>query len=175
MSIYTRTGDSGLTSTYNGKRILKSDPQIEAYGSIDELNSFIGLVISKLNSKPGRLLLTQIQYDLHQIMAFLSGAKTNIVLFKKRLNFFEQKIDKISLNLTKLTSFILPQGSETSAWFHWLRAVCRRTERRVINYFKKNQTKLSPQSLIIISYLNRLSDLFFVLARKHNRQKEIVV
>src|SRR3990167_3479566 len=104
MPIYTKTGDKGTTALFGGKRVSKADLQVEAYGSVDELTSYIGLVNSNIK--------------------YLDG----------RVKDFENKIDEIDKKLPKLTKFILPGGSELSSWFHVLRTVCRRSERSVIRY-----------------------------------------
>ncbi len=174
MSIYTRTGDKGTTSLFGGQRLLKSDPLIEAFGSIDELSSLIGLAAARISKKELRQLLTIIQKDLYEIMASLSGKKLDLKMLAQQVVFFEQIIDRTSLQLPKLTGFILPQGSETSGWLHFLRAVCRRTERTVVKLLK-NQSSHRYSLPITIKYLNRLSDLFFVLARKHNQKKEVLI
>ncbi|GAB4218637.1 MAG: cob(I)yrinic acid a,c-diamide adenosyltransferase [Candidatus Microgenomates bacterium] len=167
MHIYTKTGDKGETSLFGGKRVLKSDVQIEAYGQIDELTSFIGLV-STITKKDEQFLI-QIQKDLYRIMAYLSGAKINLDFLEKRVLDFEKRIDEIEKNLPKLNNFIIPGADEHSAWFHILRTICRRVERVVV---KLNQQK---PVLNIITYFNRLSDLFFVLARKYGKNKELLL
>lgn len=168
MPIYTKTGDGGTTSVYGGKRILKSDLQVEACGSVDELSSFIGVLIAKIKNKGDKIFLTEIQKDLYQIMALLSGAKIKNFKVGERVKKIEQKIDLISSKLPKLSQFILPQGTETSALFQVVRTVCRRAERRVVKLSKLPTSNLQhPTS--IITYLNRLSDLFFVLARFYNK------
>jgi len=120
MSIYTRTGDSGTTGLYGGKRISKADCQIETYGSIDELTSYIGLVVVKLKNKQDKNLLIEIQKDLYQIMGFLSGAKTDLLFLENRVLFIEKLIDKIEENLPKLNKFILPGSNEISSLFQIL-------------------------------------------------------
>jgi len=173
MSIYTRTGDSGTTGLFGGKRISKADCQIETYGSIDELTSYIGLVVVKLKNKDDKNLLIQIQKDLYQIMSFLSGAKVSISELKKKVLEFEKKIDLIEDELPKLNKFILPGGNEISALFQILRVICRKAERRNIDYF--NKKKIANNELQIIKYLNRLSDLLFDLARKYGKNNEVVL
>jgi len=170
MSIYTKTGDDGTTSLYNGKRVLKSDPLINACGNIDELTSFIGLVKNKLKSSDkNKTLLLSIQKDLHQIMAVLAGSKRPIVDLNQKVKLFEQMIDKTMSRLPEIKSFILPGGTEMSAWFHILRTVCRRAERRVVGL------KIENGKLKIVIYLNRLSDLFFTLSRWYGRNKEVII
>jgi len=170
MTIYTRTGDKGTTALFRGKRILKSDVRIEAYGSVDELSSFIGLTITKLDNNPQMKLLTAIQHNLYRIIAYLSGSKIDLDALIKQVKVFEQIIDREQLHLPKLTRFILPQGTEISCWFHVLRTVCRRCERAVVRESKAQSSKFK-----IIKYLNRLSDLFYILARKYNQSKEILI
>ena len=172
MSIYTRTGDKGTTSLFGGKRVSKSNLQVEAYGSVDELTSYIGLVNSKYKSQKSKFFLVEIQKDLYKIMAYLSGAKTDLKFLDRRVNDFEKQIDKLDKKLPKLTRFILPGGNQLSAWFHILRAVCRRAERNVIRYSETLTTNY--QLLTTIRYLNRLSDLFFTLARWYGKGKEIL-
>ena len=167
MSIYTRTGDSGTTALYGGKRISKADLQVEAYGSIDELTSFIGLVINKLINEKDRIFLISVQKDLYQIMAVLSGANIDLkFLFGEKVLTFENKIDELEKKLPKLNKFILPGGTEISSWFHILRVICRRAERNVVRF---------DNNIIIVKYLNRLSDLLFVMARTYGKNKEIIL
>lgn len=167
MPIYTRTGDKGTTGLFGGKRVSKSDHQIEAYGSIDELSSYIGLTISVIKDKSEQVFLMDLQRDLYKIMAALSGAKVRLDFLEARIVYFENKIDSLDKKLPELRKFILPGGTEISSWFHVLRVICRKAERKVIKH--------SLKELQIIKYLNRLSDLFFTLARFHNRGKEVVV
>ncbi len=167
MPIYTKTGDDGTTSLIGGKRVLKCDPQVEAYGSIDELSAFMGLIIGKIRNEKERSFLTLIQKDLHQIMACLAGEelKTLTLGLETRIGEMEKIMDKLDKKLPKINKFILTQGGESSCWLQILRTVCRRTERRIVDF--KNEK-------IIIKYLNRLSDFFFILGRFYNK-KEILV
>jgi len=169
MSIYTKTGDGGKTSVFGGRRISKAEPQIFACGSLDELSSFIGLVISETEKE--KKLLSDVQLDLYKIMAHLSGAKIKISFLSQRIKIFEQFMDKTANELPKLNRFILPQGSKTANWFHVLRTICRRAERVVIGY--RDLGNVVNASVLV--YLNRLSDLLFILARKYNQTKEISV
>jgi cob(I)alamin adenosyltransferase len=173
MPIYTRTGDSGKTGLFGGKRISKADCQIETYGSIDELTSYIGLVVAKLKNKDDKNILIQIQKDLYQIMSFLSGAKVNLFFLESQVLTFEETIDEVEKKLPKLNKFILPGGNEISALFQILRVICRKAERKNIDYF--NKKKITNDELRIVKYLNRLSDLFFDLARKYGKNKEVVL
>lgn len=172
MPIYTKTGDKGTTALFGGKRISKANLQVEAYGSVDELSSFLGLLIYKLKPTTYKLFLIDIQKDLYKIMAHLSGAKLDLGFLDFRVEEFEKKIDGMDKKLTKLTRFILPGGSELSSWFHILRAVCRKSERRVVAYFQNNETMKQYNNIAILKYLNRLSDLFFTLARFYNKGKD---
>jgi cob(I)alamin adenosyltransferase len=174
MPIYTKTGDHGTTSLYGGRRVLKSDLRVESYGSIDELSSFIGLIATRLKNKDDKNFLNLIQKDLYQIMAILSGADKNLSYLEKKVVAFEQRIDEIKTNQPKLNGFILPGGTEFSAWFHILRTVCRRVERNVVRFLNNLTIKQFNNKTIIIKYLNRLSDLFFMFARFYNNGKDIL-
>jgi len=166
MSIVTKTGDTGETSLFGGKRVKKSDPLIGVIGTVDELNSFIGLVLIKVIDHEKDFLIL-IQKDLYQMMAFFSGAKVDLLFLKERVKTIEEKIFNLEKKLPPLNKFIIPTGTELSSWFHILRVICRRTERKVVSLENKKY-------LLIISYLNRLSDLFFTLARFYNKGKEVV-
>jgi len=166
MAIYTKTGDDGTTALYGGKRISKANYQVETYGLIDELTSFIGLTATKVNNKKNKQLLINIQKDLYKIMGFLSGAKTDLLFLENQVLTFEKTIDEIERKLPKLNKFILPGGNELSSWFHILRVICRRAERNVVRF---------DNNIIIVKYLNRLSDLLFVMARTYGKNKEIIL
>lgn len=167
MPIYTRTGDRGTTSLYNGKRVSKSNVLVEAYGTVDELTSYIGLVSPKIKDKKDQELLVEIQKDLYRIMGVLSGSKLDLKYLDKRILGFERTIDGLDRKLPKLKRFILPGGNENSSLFHVLRVVCRRAERNVVSIKQPDD--------LIVKYLNRLSDLFFTMARKYGPRKEIVL
>lgn len=173
MSIYTRTGDFGTTGLYGGKRISKAACQVETYGSIDELTSYIGLVVVKLKNKNDASFLIEIQRDLYQIMSFLSDAKIDLNFLEKKVKVFENEIDSIEESLPKLNKFIIPGGNELSARFQILRVICRKAERRNIDYF--NLKQITNSELRIIKYLNRLSDLFFDMARKYGKNQEVTL
>ena len=181
MPIYTRTGDKGETSLYGGKRISKADCQVETYGSIDELTSFIGLLVSKVKKSNDKELLINIQKDLYQIMSFLSGAKIDLSVLPTKVINFEKQIDSVEKKLPKLNKFILPGGNEISSLFHVVRVLCRKAERRNIDFFNQpfdfaqDKSTINNQQLTIIKYLNRLSDLFFVMARKYGQRQEVVL
>ncbi len=174
--ITTKTGDLGETSIFGGKRVKKFNLQIEALGQVDELSALLGLVTNYLKKDEEINLFLEIQKKLYQINSLLSEAKTqekkNIEELGQHLKKIEQEIEFLSNKLPKLNRFILPYGSLTSNFIHYLRAVCRRVERWVV--FFLYQKKWQKKYQVIIQYLNRLSDLFFLLARKHQK-KEIIL
>jgi cob(I)alamin adenosyltransferase len=163
MSIYTRTGDDGTTSLYGGKRVLKCEELVDVYGSIDELNSWVGLI-----NAPLKFPLSNIQSDLLNIGSYLAGSKKNLALLEPRITKMEKYIDDMDKELPKLTNFILPGGSKLASQIHITRSICRRVERQTVALSKKQH--LDP---VIVKYLNRLSDLLFTLARFINKQENI--
>jgi len=172
--IYTKKGDRGKTNLFGGRKVAKSNPLIEACGAIDELSSMIGVSLSVLNDKKDKLLLSQIQKDLYKIMAFISGDKRPIMSLVKKINFIEQYMDKTLLQLPNLNGFILAQGGIATAQLHLTRTVCRRAERRVVFLLQGENMdgKLNKKDLLMaVKYLNRLSDFFFVIARKYASQE----
>jgi cob(I)alamin adenosyltransferase len=176
MPIYTKTGDKGTTAIFGGGRVSKAHPQVKAYGTIDELTSFIGLVAVKIDSDEDKAFLTKMQKDLYQMMALLAGAKLPITEEEKEIANFEKKIDQFDKELPKLTRFILPGGTELAGWFHILRTTTRRSEREVVEFFTSDtpHTIDEDSQRIMLKYLNRLSDLFFMYARKYSEGKEIL-
>ncbi len=171
MKIYTKTGDKGETSLFGGRRVSKNSSQIEAYGAIDELNSFIGLAISISNIKEVKQSLFTVQSDLLAIGAYLSGFPQLKVDLDGRTLAIEKTIDNLDTKLTPLRNFILPGGDSLASTLHIVRTVTRRAERRVISYFDQSQSsKINKYGkLQVIKYLNRLSDFLFVLARFSNQ------
>jgi len=168
MSIYTRTGDTGSTSLYGGKRVLKSEELVNAYGSIDELNSWVGLIVSELDIDHLKKLFLEIQSDLFTIGGNLAGGESNLSVLETRVPQMEVEIDVMDKELPKLSNFILPGGCTEAAHVHIARNVCRRVERRVVSLSQKQKIDSS-----IIKYLNRLSDLLFMVARYINRKSKI--
>lgn len=165
MPIYTRTGDKGETSLFGGKRVSKSDALVDAYGSVDELNSWIGMVAAALPKSEKKEFLHKIQADLFTIGGALAGWKdADLSILPARVTEMEVEIDVMEKELPELNTFILPGGSVAGAHVHVTRSVCRRAERLLVALFQK-QT-VNPD---IIQYLNRLSDLFFQLARFINK------
>lgn len=168
MAIYTRTGDDGTTALYGGRRVLKTDVQVEAYGSIDELTSALGMLITCVKEKSEVDFLGSIQKDLYVIMGYLAGAPSQLSEQEKKIELFEKKIDALSAKLPPLTHFILPQGTPASCWAHMTRVICRRSERSITSYFQKDGLMKKEESLVIMKYINRLSDLLFTYARTFN-------
>ncbi len=166
MKIYTKTGDSGTTSLYGGKRLSKAEMRIETYGTVDELNSYIGVVATYLQEKEYSDLLADIQSRLFDIGTHLAAepGKENLILPEipeSKITMMEEYIDKMNEHLPELKFFILPGGTHGAAICHVARTVCRRAERRVVQLSQSEEVPL-----ILIRFLNRLSDFLFVLARK---------
>jgi cob(I)alamin adenosyltransferase len=166
MKIYTKTGDKGETSLIGGKRVSKGHPRIEAYGTVDELISFIGLLRDQMKEKKIHDTLLYIQDCLMVCAAILAAdcEDCNVkipVLSEENILNLEKEIDKIESNLSPLHSFILPGGHQAVSICHVARAVCRRAERMTIKMSIKYTV---PE--VVIEYLNRLSDYLFVLSRK---------
>lgn len=173
MSIYTRTGDNGITGLYGGKRISKSDPIVDAYGTLDECTSYLGLITTKKIYEQDLLLITRIQKDMYSMMGFLAGANIDIRSLDQHVASFEKQIDFHEKKLPSLKNFVLPQGSEISIQFHIVRTICRRAERTMTAYINTSKDLLTNHYLLmIIRYLNRLSDLLFILARVYNTEGE---
>ncbi len=183
MKIYTKTGDKGETSLFGGTRVPKYNDRIEAYGTVDELNSYIGLIRDQKNTPIVRENLLKIQTDLFTLGAMLATPKEKETLKsgKERLNIpkinedsileLEKEIDLMNEVLKPMTNFILPGGHTTVSFCHIARCVCRRAERLVVKLSVEQEIEIN-----IIKYLNRLSDYLFVLARKltlDNQAEEI--
>lgn len=173
MSVYTRTGDKGKTSLFAGKRVSKASLRIEAIGTIDELDSAIGVAIAKIKDKGLKIKdeLIIIQNDLFDIGANLANPSSKINL-RIRVQEFEKIIDDLTKKLPELNNFILPGGSLAGANLHMARTVCRRAERRITELFEKEKVDES-----IIIYINRLSDFLFMIARfiNHKEKKKEVI
>jgi cob(I)alamin adenosyltransferase len=169
MKIYTRTGDKGQTSLVDGTRVSKASDRVETYGTVDELNSVIGVVLAQggIQTKTLHETLETIQHDLFAIGAVLADqqAKPNPKL-AARVTSFEKQIDALTKELPPLKQFILPGGGGAGAMLHLARTICRRAERRIV--------ALSYDEAVdehILQYFNRLSDLLFTLARYSNQQE----
>jgi cob(I)alamin adenosyltransferase len=167
MKIYTKSGDKGKTSLIGGKRVSKDDIQIDAYGTIDELNSNLGLLRDYCSKESDKSFILNIQKNLFIIGSLLAvdySKKSNeerIDFSQNKIILIENKIDEIDLSLPKMTNFIIPGGHVTVSTCHISRSICRRAERKCIKFAK--QFELNNDILI---YLNRLSDYLFVLSRK---------
>ena len=168
MVIYTCIGDDGTTALCGGQRLSKADLQVEAYGSVDELTSALGVLTTYIEKREEKELVKNIQQDLHVIMGFLAQAPTSLLNQEKKIRLFEKKIDLITAHLPPLTQFILPQGSLPSCWAHMARVICRRAERSIVRHFQNKQLMEKKEPRIIMKYMNRLSDLLFTYARIFN-------
>ncbi len=177
MKVYTGTGDGGRTSLFSGERIEKSDPRIDAYGDLDELNAVVGAVVAALPHHPEsgqlRTQLVTIQSDLFRLGALLATSPDSpaaahlspmTVEHHQRL---EDQIDAMDARLEALNCFIIPGGHPSAAGAHVARTVCRRVERRVVK-LTSSQSVIREGLEEMLVYLNRLSDYFFVLARYCN-------
>ncbi len=173
MPIYTKTGDEGTTSSFGGERLLKCTPQIEACGALDEATCAIGLAIESSLDEQDAELLTQMQQCLYLVMGFIAGAKLDVKKIAGCIKSTEKYIDLLDKKLPKLTKFILPQGSESAARLHIARTTVRHAERRVVGYFYNSGVN-SPESSVCLKYLNRISDLLFMLARKYTKKERVL-
>lgn len=178
MKIYTRTGDQGTTSLASGQRVSKTCARLESYGTIDELCSHIGLLVTYCTSEHDRQLLTDVQNQLFVVGGYLATdngqgttdnrqRKTPIVT-DEMVTMLEQEIDAINATLPPFRCFILPGGCRAAAVAHICRTVCRRAERRILALAEEG----AEVDAHVISYVNRLSDYLFVLARKLNADEK---
>lgn len=171
--IYTRTGDKGLTRLSTGQPVSKASPRVEAYGGVDETNAFIG--VARQHTKGDAeldALLERIQNDLFDLGADLATPEQNekpdwepLRVVESQVERLEREIDAINARLSPLTSFVLPAGSPAAAALHVARTVCRRAERRLVDLIGVEGEIVGAPAL---RYLNRLSDLLFVAARRAN-------
>jgi cob(I)alamin adenosyltransferase len=170
MKIYTRTGDLGQTSLFGGTRVAKNDARIEAYGTVDELSSCIGVARTTLLPSDVDAILHQVQIDLFEVGALLASPGTSRFpgVDAARVEELEQAIDAMEQELAPLTTFILPGGSTSAAHLHVARTVCRRAERLVVALDDD-----TPATISTIAYLNRLSDYLFVAARFANKRADV--
>ncbi|MEI6729714.1 MAG: cob(I)yrinic acid a,c-diamide adenosyltransferase [Pseudomonadota bacterium] len=170
--IYTRSGDKGMTSLANGERRDKFDLRIEAYGTIDETNCVIGIARTYIDDSQIDKILEKIQNELFEIGSDLAtpqneenDPKNIIRISEEQVKRLENEIDAISATLKPLSNFILPGGSKASAYIHLARTVARRGERIIFQVHKEE--RINPE---ILKYVNRLSDLLFIVARHLNNQ-----
>ena len=161
--IYTRTGDDGTTGLANGSRVAKDDPRIEAMGDVDELNSALGALLAESLPEAVRVCLTEVQHELFDLGGELS-LPGHAVMSEAHVARLERRLESFNAGLPALKDFILPGGSRAAALAHVARAICRRAERRGIALSRRE-----PPPPVGLIYLNRLSDLLFVLARVLNR------
>lgn len=168
--VYTRTGDKGMTSLVGGSRVAKTDVRLEAYGTVDELNSFIGLLITYLDGSD-KQFMQSVQNKLFVVGGYLATdqSKHELVcqITAQDVEEMELAIDEADGGLPPLKAFVLPGGSQGAAVCHVCRTVCRRAERRILAL-----ADLHPVAPELIAYINRLSDYLFVLSRKINLQQK---
>lgn len=167
--VYTKTGDAGTTALIGGSRVPKTHARLEAYGTVDELNSFIGLLASFITTDSDRQFLQQIQQKLFVVGSYLATdqerteVKSVSVISAADVAAVEDEIDRIDSALPPLRAFVIPGGTQAASVCHVCRTVCRRAERRILS-----MAEHYPISAELLSYVNRLSDYFFVLSRKIN-------
>lgn len=167
MSIYTRTGDSGQTSLFSGERVYKDHLRVEAYGTLDELNSVLGLAACYCRDDRLLSIVGQLQKELFVAGADLSNCnlqKSDYRIREENWKTLEVIIDELTSRLPKLKDFILPGGSSGAALLHVARTTCRRAERLIVRLHNQRE-EINPALLV---YVNRLSDLFFTMARYEN-------
>lgn len=171
MPIYTKTGDKGITSLGTGERVWKNSKRVESYGLVDELNAILGLIVSELDRKKYPAwkylikLLSFLQNDLFAIGSYLANPKSTDLIegLANRTQYFEKQIDFMTKKMPSLRNFIFPGGGKIGSLLHIARTVARRVERTVV--FLSREQKVNEDVLI---YINRISDLFLVMARYAN-------
>lgn len=167
--VYTKTGDKGTTSLVGGTRVPKTHERLEAYGTIDELNSNLGVLISLLPDGADRTFVLRIQHKLFAVGSYLATDQENTTLKEasiitpEHVEEVEKEIDRLDAQLPPLTAFIIPGGCHSAAVCHVCRTVCRRAERRILVLSEKYT--ISPE---LLAYVNRISDYLFVLSRELN-------
>ena len=164
--IYTRGGDTGKTSLGDGTRVAKLDPRIEAFGTVDELNACLGVVLAGDAPAQLRPVLERVQNELFDLGADISvpgGVQGRLRIAQKQVDGLEADCDRLNADLPELRSFVLPGGTNAAAGLHVARTICRRAERETLR--AAEQHELGPLAAV---YLNRLSDLLFILARAAN-------
>jgi cob(I)alamin adenosyltransferase len=174
VKIYTKTGDAGETSFFDGSRVSKADQRVEAYGEVDELNACLGAARAACREADLRDALAAIQQQLFAVGARLADPSVKIAarvskagVREDEVERLERLIDLLETELPPLRRFILPGGGEAGAWLHVARTVCRRAERRVVGL---GDGAVEP---VVVRYLNRLSDLLFVMARASNHRQGV--
>lgn len=173
MKVYTRTGDDGTTALFGGDRVSKSHPRIEAYGTVDEVNSVLGMARAALNDGPGTDLIARIQNELFVLGGDLAAPEATTYPLPRiephHVEVLETDIDRMTEDLPPLKNFILPGGTPASSALHLARTVTRRAERLVIDMTASGEV-VSQEAL---NYLNRLSDFLFTLARWVNVKADV--
>jgi cob(I)alamin adenosyltransferase len=174
VKIYTKTGDEGETSLFDNSRVSKADPRVDAYGEVDEVNACLGAALAAGVGDDIASVLTTVQKDLFAVGARLADPSSRIAervtkatVTAEQIELLERTIDRLETELSPLRRFILPGGSPAGALLHLARTVCRRAERRVVAL---GADSVEPG---VIIYLNRLSDLLFVMARAVNHRAGI--
>ncbi|MCB0795297.1 MAG: cob(I)yrinic acid a,c-diamide adenosyltransferase [Flavobacteriales bacterium] len=175
MKIYTRTGDKGSTSLLGGDRVSKDDARIEAYGTVDELNAQVGMLLDLVVERACRETLLRIQHELFSIGSRLASTSTEEAdrmrvpnVEQSAIDDLERTMDQWEKDLPALRNFILPGGHPSISQAHICRTVCRRAERRMVSLNGE-----SGSAVIAVRYMNRLSDLFFMLARHLHKELKI--
>jgi len=171
MKIYTKTGDDGKTSLFDNTRVWKSHERIMSYGGVDELNSALGIALSLDLDTEIKSILIKIQNDLFIVGSDLANpdmSKTKIRTTEGMIKYLEEKIDKLESELPELINFVIPGGTLLASILHMARTITRRVETHVIALSQNNEVSKNASV-----YLNRLSDLLFVLARSVNKRKNI--
>ncbi|MBN2478097.1 cob(I)yrinic acid a,c-diamide adenosyltransferase [Candidatus Micrarchaeota archaeon] len=168
MTIYTKAGDKGQTTLFTGKIVEKDDERMDAYGTVDELNSFLGLAKAEIKTEKFREMLDKIQADLFVIGAEVAESDKNKKINYSNVSDLEKWIDETDKELAPLDRFIIPDGAVPACTLHIARTVCRRAERKIVSLNKKQKI-----NEFIMMYLNRLSDLLFVMARGENSKARV--
>ncbi|AKU90115.1 cob(I)yrinic acid a,c-diamide adenosyltransferase [Vulgatibacter incomptus] len=172
--IYTKTGDKGQTGLFGGGRVRKDDPRVEAYGAVDELNAALGIAEAEIGDEAIKGWIKKIQDELFVVGAELStpdpdAVKRQVVpVGPDQVSWMESTIDTIDAEVPPLRQFVLPGGHRGAAHLHLARTICRRAERRVLTFSDHAEVRTE-----VITYLNRLSDLLFMLARLVNHRSGI--
>lgn len=166
MKIYTKTGDTGQTSLFSGERVSKCETRVSAYGDVDELNCFLGMAVLRVSVEGNQELLRKIQNSLFNLGADLATSNRKALqerIDETEIREMEAAIDSMDARMPELRTFILPGGTDGAVWLHLCRAVCRRAERSVVRL--QSESEINPLAVV---FLNRLSDLLFVMARFEN-------
>lgn len=169
--IYTKTGDKGTTSLVGGKRVSKAHVRLDAYGTIDELNSFVGLLRCEISDEHDSEILAFIQHKLFTVGSYLAtetedmAPKAASIITDNNINMLENEMDKMDSQLPTLRQFVLPGGNEAAARANVCRSVCRRAERNMYRVMEEY-----PVDEQILKFVNRLSDYFFLLSRKESNK-----